>query len=73
MIKDARGGEMTENTDWYVAMGDAVREHKRALAMVENWQEKVAAAEARITELAAQTPRGPVTPEPEVQEQAQEQ
>lgn len=55
--------------DWYMAMGDAVKEHKRALSMVENWQEKVAAAEQRITELAAQTPRGPVAPEAEVQEQ----
>lgn len=63
---------MTESTDWYVAMGDAVKEHKRAMSMVENWQEKVVAAEARIADLAAQTPRGPVAPE-QVPEQPQEQ
>lgn len=61
---------MTTDNDWYVAMGTAVKEHRRALAMVENWQEKVVAAEARIAELAAQTPHGPQQP---AQEQVQEQ
>lgn len=63
---------MTENTDWYVAMGKAVQEHKRAMSMVENWQEKVVSAEARIADLAAQTPRGPVAAE-QAPEQPQEQ
>lgn len=47
---------MTESTQWYVAMGDAVKERNRASSMVENWQEKVAAAEQRIAELAQQGP-----------------
>lgn len=46
-------------TEWYVAMGDAVKERNRALSMVDNWREKAQAAEARIQELAAQA-SGPV-------------
>lgn len=53
-------------TEWYLAMGEAVRERNRALSMAENWQEKVKAAEARIDELAAQQ-------RTEVPEQAAEQ
>lgn len=41
-------------TEWYLAMGEAVRERNRALSMVENWQVKVRDAEARIDELTAQ-------------------
>jgi hypothetical protein len=40
-------------------MGEAVKERNRALSMVENWQEKVQAAEARIQALAAEN-SGPV-------------
>lgn len=54
-------------TEWFVAMGEAVKEHKRALSMVENWQEKVTAAEQKIQELAAQTPLGPVQEQPQEQ------
>lgn len=53
-------------TEWYLAMGEAVRERNRALSMAENWQEKVKAAEARIDELTAQQ-------RTEVPEQAAEQ
>lgn len=53
------------DTQWYVAMGEAVKERNRALSMVENWQEKVATAEQRITELAAQMPQTPLTTEAE--------
>jgi hypothetical protein len=46
-------------SEWYVSMGEAVKERNRALSMVENWQEKVQAAEARIQALAAEN-SGPV-------------
>lgn len=59
---------MTESTQWYVAMGDAVKERNRASSMVENWQEKVKAAEARIDALARQQQEQP----PEAPEQVQE-
>lgn len=51
-------------TEWYLAMGEAVRERNRALSMAQNWQEKVAAAEARIDELTARQDTDPA-PEPE--------
>lgn len=47
-------------TEWYLAMGEAVRERNRALSMAQNWQEKVTAAETRIDELAAQQTMDPV-------------
>jgi hypothetical protein len=47
--------KMTD-TEWYVAMGEAVKERGRAASMVENWQEKVKLAEARIYELSTQAP-----------------
>lgn len=46
-------------TEWYLAMGEAVRERNRALSMVDNWQAKVRDAEARIDDLTAQA-SGPV-------------
>lgn len=51
-------------TEWYLAMGEAVRERNRALSMAQNWQEKVTAAEARIDALAAQQHADPA-PAPE--------
>ena len=62
---------MTTDTEWYVAMGEAVKERNRALSMADNWREKAQAAEVRITTLAQQGP-GAQTPEA-VQEQPQEQ
>lgn len=62
---------MTTN-EWFMAMGDAVKERNRALAMVENWQEKVRSAEARISELAAEQ-QAQATTEQVPTEQAQEQ
>lgn len=56
-------------TEWYMAMGEAVRERNRALGMAENWQEKVKAAEAKIDALARQQQEQP----PEAPEQVQEQ
>lgn len=62
------------NTEWYVDMGKAVQERNRALSMVENWQEKVHTAEARIAELAAQVQRNEVPEQmPAEQEQISEQ
>lgn len=61
------------NAEWYVDMGKAVQERNRALSMVENWQEKVQAAEARIAELAyvAQGQRNEVPEQVPAQEQEQ--
>jgi exonuclease VII small subunit len=43
---------MTE--EWFVAMGEATSQRKRALSMVSQWQKKVDAAEAKIQNLAEQ-------------------
>lgn len=59
------------NAEWYVDMGKAVQERNRALSMVENWQEKVRAAEARIDALAEQARNE--APEDKVPAQEQEQ
>lgn len=60
---------MTTDTEWYVAMGEAVKERNRALSMAANWSEKAQAAEVRIQTLAQQGP-GAQVPEAEA---AQEQ
>jgi hypothetical protein len=64
------------HAEWYVAIGEAIKERGRALAMAANWQEKARVAEARVQELSAQAPETETTeqaPEQVPTEQVQEQ
>jgi hypothetical protein len=67
----SREVKMTTDTEWYLAMGEAVKARNRALSMAENWQDKVLIAEDRILRLSQEGPKtlNTETPTEQVQEQ----